>query len=63
MRCFEVLTCNWSSGMIGYQAQEALNLAILTGRRIVFEFNGVTITVRDTDTVEKIVNYYYNNRK
>lgn len=63
MRNFEILTCNWSSGTIGCQAQESLDLATLTGRRIVFEFNGVTITVRATDTVEKIVNYYYSNRK
>lgn len=62
MRHFEVLTCNWSSGMIGEQGKEALEIAKLTNRRVVFDFNEVMITVRPTDSVEQIVQFYLRKR-
>lgn len=50
MQLFHTLTCNWASSMFGEQVKEAVRLAKLTGCRIQFEFNGVTVKVEsDSD--------------
>jgi len=60
MNCFNTLTCNWSFGMIGEQAKEAIELAKLTKRTIEFTFNECQIIVTESDTLATIGEQYHN---
>ena len=58
MKIFQTLTCNFSFSMFGDQAIEAVRLAKLTGCRVQFEFNGVTVKVEsDSDPQQLYTDY------
>ena len=64
MRCFNTLECNFAFGVIGEQINEAIEIATLTDRSVVFTFNGVKITVtKGSNPKEVYIDYYRMLRK